>query len=131
MWMFKETSGTCGCLARCPVMEALLPGPDEAACVRHHGLLWTVMHARRFHAPLQLLHTHVCASRPLYQVEFFLQANRKKGSALVMDCALMRHFLQLMLTGCPRYDPWVICGQLHVFEWCPRYSNKKVKHGLH
>ncbi|XP_033997309.1 FERM domain-containing protein 4A isoform X2 [Trematomus bernacchii] len=57
-------------------MEAVMFGLDEAVCNRR-GLLWTLtstalrrlcVHARNLPAPLHLLHTHRCASRPLYQM---------------------------------------------------------------
>ncbi|XP_074533068.1 FERM domain-containing protein 4A isoform X1 [Halichoeres trimaculatus] len=57
-------------------MEAVLLGLDEAVCTRQ-GLLWTLtysalqrlrVHARNLPAPLHLLHTHRCVSRPLYQM---------------------------------------------------------------
>lgn len=57
-------------------MDAVLLGLDEAVCTRQ-SLLWTLtstalrrlrVHARNLPAPLHLLHTHRCVSRPLYQV---------------------------------------------------------------
>lgn len=71
-----------GCISRhrelvvSEVMEAVLLGLDEAVCIRQ-SLLWTLtstalrrlrVHARNLPAPLHLLHTHRCVSRPLYQV---------------------------------------------------------------
>lgn len=116
------------------VMEAVLLGLDEAVCTRQ-GLLWTLtysalqrlrVHTRNLPAPLHLLHTHRCVSRPLYQVGRITRAQNKLSAFISVHLKVwnLGEMLPLLLVS-----KWGRCRDgaaviVITFQSCAKANNR-------